>query len=414
MRKHGIEPGLMQVFRFYAWLRFSAFLFTIIPFFFIFGSINLLPFISWVPLFTGINIIILLGYLYLPQHEHFPGNWYVPFGIAYATICLLIEQNYLYIQRGIGQIQPFMYILLILVAWQYDFRAVIIYTISTILIEIALGISSSIDFIEFFGNSNTEVVVAYGTMFARAVTFIIIGFTVHHLVEAQRQQRQALSEANQKLVSHAATLEQLTISRERNRLSRELHDTLAHTLSAIAVQLDAVLTTWQDSIPEKGKTTLEQMLTTTRNGLNETRRVLRALRASPLEELGLANAIRTLAEDVAARGNLGLKLDVPENVDDLPPDIEQGFYRVAQESLENVIQHAQATQLSVHLESRDKQVTLSITDNGKGINPKKLPDERGLGIKGMKERAELMGASLQIQSPPQGGTTIKLTMEQKT
>jgi len=319
----------------------------------------------------------------------------------------------LFAQRGFGQASPFLYILLILVAWQYGFHMVILYTISTVILEIGLSYYLQIPEIIFSGLPNTEIVIAYGSIFARSVTFIIIGFTVNRLVEAQRQQRQALFEANQKLVSHAATLEQLTISRERNRLSRELHDTLAHTLSALAVQLDAVLTTWQD-IPEKVKDTLEQMLTTTRTGLNETRRALRALRASPLEELGLANAIRTLAEDVASRGNLALEIHVPENVDDLSPDIEQGFFRVAQESLENVVHHAQASRLSVNLESRDKQIILSISDNGKGIDHRKLPEERGLGIKGMKERAELMGATIQFQSPPQGGTTVILSMEQKT
>ncbi len=413
MQKHVIEPGLLQVFRFYAWLRFSVFLLTIIPFIFFLGSLDSLKYASWVTIFTGVNEIILLFYLYLPKREHLLGNWYIPLGIGYATLCLLIEQNLLFAQRGFGQASPFLYILLILVAWQYGFHMVILYTISTVILEIGLSYYLQIPEIIFSGLPNTEIVIAYGSIFARSVTFIIIGFTVNRLVEAQRQQRQALFEANQKLVSHAATLEQLTISRERNRLSRELHDTLAHTLSALAVQLDAVLTTWQD-IPEKVKDTLEQMLTTTRTGLNETRRALRALRASPLEELGLANAIRTLAEDVASRGNLALEIHVPENVDDLSPDIEQGFFRVAQESLENVVHHAQASRLSVNLESRDKQIILSISDNGKGIDHRKLPEERGLGIKGMKERAELMGATIQFQSPPQGGTTVILSMEQKT
>jgi signal transduction histidine kinase len=133
-----------------------------------------------------------------------------------------------------------------------------------------------------------------------------------------------------------------------------------------------------------------------------------------LEELGLAKAIRLLAEDVAARGNLTLDCDVPDNVDDFPADVELGFYRIAQETLENVIQHAQATRLSVSLTQKEKWLTLTIIDNGKGIDQTRLTDERRLGIKGMKERAELMGAILQIDVPPGGGTMIILKMEQKT
>lgn len=413
MQKHSIEPGLIQVFRFYAWLRLSAFLVTTIPFYIIFGSLNPIMYVSWVAAFVGINVFVLIVYLYAYHLERFLGSVYIPIGIGFATICLLFEQNLLYTERGFGHSQPFVYILLILVAWQYSFQTVILFTISTIVLEIAMNIFIPVPIFSISTFPNTEVMIIYGSMFARAVSFIIIGFTVHRLVEAQRAQHQALVEANQKLVRHAATLEQLTISRERNRLSRELHDTLAHTLSALAVQLDAVLSTWLD-IPDKGKITLEQMLTTTRNGLNETRRALRDLRASPLEELGLANAIRALAEDVAARGNVAFVLDVPENVDDLPPDVELGFYRVAQETLENMIQHAQATRLSVSLAEKNRLLTLTIVDNGKGIDRSRLSDERRLGIKGMMERAELMGATLQIDVPPGGGTMIILKMEQKT
>lgn len=412
MQKYSIEPGLLQVFRFYAWLRVSAFLVTTIPFFVIFGSLNPMIYASWITVFIAINVFILLGYLYGHHLEHFLGNIYIPIGIGFATICLLLEQNLLYTERGFGQSQPFVYILLILVAWQYSFQTVIFYTISTTLVELAINMFTPFSINTIFVFHDAESFIIYGSMFARAVSFIIIGFTVHSLVEAKRAQHQALAEANQKLVRHAATLEQLTISRERNRLSRELHDTLAHTLSALAVQLDAVLSTWLD-IPEKGKCTLEQMLTTTRNGLDETRRTLRALRASPLEELGLANAIRSLAEDVAARGNVSLELDVPENVDDFPPDVELGFYRVTQEALENTIQHAQATRISVSLIEKDKLLILTIIDNGKGIDRSRLSDERRLGIKGMQERAELMGATLKIDVPPGGGTVIILKMEQK-
>ncbi len=420
MQKHSIEPGLLQVFRFYAWLRLSAFLVTMIPFLFLFGSIEPLKVYSWISVFTGINVVLLLFYLHWPTLEQLLGNWFIPLGIGFATVCLLIEQSMVPFQRGFGQAQPFIFILLILVAWQYNFREVIIYTVITILVELGLDYSHQINVITVTTYSNPEIMISktenmfmYGTMFARAVSLIIIGYSVHRLVQAQRQQRRALAEANQKLVSHAATLEQLTISRERNRLSRELHDTLAHTLSALAVQLDAVLSTWHE-IPDKGKSTLEQMLTATRNGLNETRRALRALRASPLEELGLANAIRALAEDVAARANIALALEVPENIDDLAFDVEQGFYRVAQESLENVIQHAQATRLSVSLIKKDNQLTLTIFDNGKGMDKKHLSDAHGLGIKGMMERADLMGAAIQIDNPPGGGTMIILKMELKT
>ena len=158
-----------------------------------------------------------------------------------------------------------------------------------------------------------------------------------------------LFRSNQKLVSHAETVEQLTLSRERLRLSRELHDTLAHTLSAMAVQLDALTTIWHSS-PQRAEQMVEEMLQTTRTGLDETRRALSALRVSALEEMGLALALRVLAEDFSARNALQLEFNCPDLLRALSPDVEQSLYRIAQEALENIARHAKATQVKLHVE----------------------------------------------------------------
>jgi hypothetical protein len=140
MKKHRFEPGLLQVFRFYAWLRIAAFLVTTIPFWFFFGSLNPLFYFPWISVFVGSNVLILLMYLYEHHFERFLGKAYIPIAIGFATLCLSLEQNLLYTEHGFGQSQPFQYILLILVAWQYSFHTVILYTISTILLEIAINL----------------------------------------------------------------------------------------------------------------------------------------------------------------------------------------------------------------------------------------------------------------------------------
>jgi signal transduction histidine kinase len=246
-----------------------------------------------------------------------------------------------------------------------------------------------------------------GILFVQVVAFILVGYMIANLVKVQREQRQSLTEANIRLAQHASTLEQLTISRERNRLARELHDTLAHSLSAVAVQLEAIDTLLDTSSGEV-KSLLEQSLATTRNGLTETRRALQALRASPLEDLGLALAIRNLAESVASQSGLRLSLDVPERVENLSPELEQGIYRVAQEALENVALHAQAKMVNVQLCQNNNHLELTISDNGRGFDPENIDLLNQFGIQGMRERTEMLGGRLKLESRPKYGTTIQL------
>jgi signal transduction histidine kinase len=208
-------------------------------------------------------------------------------------------------------------------------------------------------------------------------------------------------------VDHAATLEQLTISRERNRLARELHDTLAHTLSGVAVQLEAVKSLWGVNA-EEARALLEQSLNHTRSGLTETRRALRALRATPLEDLGLALALRNLAETMAERSGLTLDLCIQENLNNLSSSIEQGIYRVAQEALENTARHAMARHVKVELVKNDENLILAIMDDGRGFDLHGVDTESHFGLRGMRERAEAMGGTLEVESRSVEGTTVRL------
>ena len=213
----------------------------------------------------------------------------------------------------------------------------------------------------------------------------------------------------------AVALEELTISRERNRLARELHDTLAHSLSAVAVQLEAVRSLWAVD-PDGARDMLDQADGTARTGLTEARRALQDLRATPLKDLGLGLALRELAETAAERAGASLQLQLSEQPPDgLSPFAEQGIYRIAQEALENVVRHSGAKALSVSLQHSDGQATLQIGDDGLGTDyadasPHQAGGPRGLGIRGMRERAELIGGTLQITSEVGQGTRVMLTV----
>ena len=413
MKSGSVEPGLLRVFRWYAGLRLALYLLAGLRFLFrpdISSRIEFdpLPYL-WL---TLLGMATLLIYLSLPWLQRKMGRAYLPVGIILAASSLILERLFTpSFAIWFWQLDPFFYVILILVAWQYDFRAVLLFTLGTSALEITLNllIPQQIIILEQI-EGITNQMIAIGSLILRTFSFLIIGFVITRLVSAQRQQRKALAEANLKLVQYAATVEQLTISRERNRLSRELHDTLAHTLSALVVQIDAVIAVWEP-IPARAREMLEGMLETTRRGLDETRRSLRALRAAPLEEMGLALALSALAEDFAARNGMSLELDVQDDINNLSPEIEHGFYRVAQEVLENVVQHAGAQQVRVRLEEYNDSLTLTIADDGRGFDTGTEPSEHQLGLQGMYERAELIGAELEVISEMEEGTLVRLSKE---
>lgn len=147
------------------------------------------------------------------------------------------------------------------------------------------------------------------------------------------------------------------------------------------------------------------------NPLTETRRALRALRASPLEELGLALAVRSLAESVAEQTGDSLDWQGPERVDNLVPAMEQSVYRVAQEALANVAKHTSAQHLSVQLVQNNGRLTLQVADDGGGFELDRVNAAHHFGLKGMRERAEMVGGVLSVTSQPGSGTTVQLVIE---
>jgi signal transduction histidine kinase len=254
-------------------------------------------------------------------------------------------------------------------------------------------------------------------MVLQAAMMLIVGYIIVWLVSIQRTQRAALAEAyerqaeaNRRLKQYTATLEELTISRERNRLARELHDTLAHSLSAVTVQLEAVRSLWETN-PEKARHLLEEADDSVRRGLTEARRALQALRASPLQERGLVVALQGLAETAAERCGARLELHLAAEMEGgLPTTIEQGVYRIAQEALENVVRHAEARTLAVHLERNGDELALTVRDDGQGITGEAPAARERLGIRGMEERAHVLGGQIEIDSRQGQGTRVHLTV----
>ena len=301
---------------------------------------------------------------------------------------------------------------MLFVAWQFNLRAVFLY-FGAVLGTLFLFFWQN----QLFANPELAISSINITLFVTLITMLLPGYLIAHLMTQQRQQRAALTNAaeeqartNEQLVHYAASLEELTISRERNRLARELHDTLAHSLSAVTVQLGAVETLWEND-PDEAKALLAQADGSARDGLDEARRALQALRASPLEDLGLVFALEALAKEAAARTNTTLHLDLPKmNLTFLEPHIEQSIYRVAQEALENSVRHASAKNLWVSLIESSEQLELNIKDDGQGFNQSASTPSGHFGITGMEERAHVIGGTLQVNGLVGEGTTVQLVV----
>lgn len=198
---------------------------------------------------------------------------------------------------------------------------------------------------------------------------------------------------------------QLGALEERNRLAREIHDTLAQGLTAVSLQLesaDAMLEAGTES--ERVRQHVQQALALTRANLEEARRSVMDLRATPLEGRTLNEALAELARQMEAPVRFSVSGSRP-----LPPHIEIGLYRVVQEALTNVTRHAQATQVTLALLLTPEQVDLVIVDDGQGFNLADVADNR-FGLVGLQERVKLLNGRFHLESSPGAGTRLEVTI----
>jgi len=410
---HPIEPGLLQVFQWFVGARLALLLLSLLV-----KLILQEPRVLRYPTLGVVESSFLLIYLSWPWRRKRLGRAYLPLALLVAAVGPILEQAVtvaLRVRSGVPaasaasdlwQLILMLFVPLIFVSWQYRFWSVLAFCAGTALLDLALYVPLALIGSVRYAN-------VFALVFVRSVLFTLVGYVVARLMRSQRAQREALARANDQLAHYATTLEQLTISRERNRLARELHDTLAHTLSAVAVQLEATNSLW-DHDPAEAQAMLRGALTATREGLGEARRAIHALRATPLEDLGLGLAIRGLAESVATRAGLALDVQVAEHISGLQPAVEQAVYRIADEALVNVAQHADARHLTVGLAHDDGWLTMTIADDGRGFDVTALTVEGHYGLRGMRERTRMIGGTLKIESQPGQGTAVRLRMELET
>ena len=201
---------------------------------------------------------------------------------------------------------------------------------------------------------------------------------------------------------------------ERNRLAREIHDTLAQGLAAISLQIETAEVHLQGGTePERARQAVHKALALTQDSLEEARRSVLDLRAAPLEGRTLTEAMALMLDEVSRDGRLKVRFETVGAARPLPSRIEVGIYRIAQEALSNVLSHAEADQVTVRLVSTPEEILLSIEDNGLGFEPSEAPRER-YGLVGISERARLLGGQAKVESSAGLGTRISIRVPVST
>lgn len=208
----------------------------------------------------------------------------------------------------------------------------------------------------------------------------------------QQQAKLALRRLSDKLVTAQ--------EEERRNLSRELHDELGQSMSAMLMELSRLET--KLSKDEQSREMFASVRESAEGCVAKIRDLSLALRPAMLDEIGLLPAVRWHAREVTRRTGVPVEVTADEADDDLPEAYRTCIYRVVQEALHNCVKHAHASQVRVAMQHRKDGFAMSISDNGVGFNPKQ---EKGLGLLGIAERVSQLGGRFQIASEPGGGTT---------
>jgi two-component system NarL family sensor kinase len=197
---------------------------------------------------------------------------------------------------------------------------------------------------------------------------------------------------------------------ERNRLAREIHDTIAQSLAALTMQLEVADTRASALDDPRLRDAVTRSLTLARSTLEEARNSVLELRAAPLEGRTLAQALRTLGEELKGEaGPLEVRVVSELNGEDLPAAIEIGLYRIAEQALANVVRHAGATRVTLRLARESRAIRLQVEDDGAGFDVDAVPAGR-FGLLGMRERARLLGGGLRLESSPGKGTVVNVAI----
>jgi signal transduction histidine kinase len=252
---------------------------------------------------------------------------------------------------------------------------------------------------------NTEIISA---LFLFGLCVACISIMIKAL-QREYDSRQKLALAHNKLREYAMLAEDKATLDERNRIAREIHDSLGHALTAQSIQLDNAIAFWQLE-PTKAYNFLTEAKTLVTTALREIRYSVATMRADPLQEQNLEIAIATLLKEFSQRTTIvpqcHILLPYP-----LSKEVKTTLYRIVQEALTNISKHSEATKVVVELQAFPEHLSLLIKDNGKGFDPQQ--NTTGFGLQGVRERVAALAGYLQMSSDFDRGCTITVNIPRK-
>ena len=239
----------------------------------------------------------------------------------------------------------------------------------------------------------------YGLLFGLSLVFVLL---LMNAIISERQSRERLASANDRLRQYALRIEDQATLQERTRIAREIHDSLGHSLTALNLQLETALKLWQSN-PTKAQTFLAQAKNLGSQALQDVRQSVSTMRRDPLQGRSLSQAIASLAEDFHRSTGI-LPSQHVQLTDSIPTDVSTAIYRILQEALTNISKYASANQVKIQLIATTTNLELTVQDNGRGFNLDQ--NTTGFGLQSMRDRTVALGGYFNINSTLGQGCTI--------
>lgn len=374
-------------------------------------GIKTLPFTPWsVAFLPFFSFLILIGLMQIKGREQWNNFFILSYGIVQLALCSIII-NYL----GASYNGIVLLVIADLLVCGQNTKL----KISFIIVLLAMYVFSGIG--QFFGKNEQDffqIYLNYYNTDARKVVLWLKNMLVSgnnlffmlymimliriQILENERisllnrkldEANEKLQRANLKLEEYAKESEKMARSMERNRLAREIHDTLGHVLTGIIAGIDASLTLMEIS-PNEAKKQLEVVGGIARQGIKDVRRSVNALKPDALERLSLEDAIKQIIEETKQISNAEVIFNNKADLSNLAEDETETIYRIIQESITNSLRHGKADKIQISICRVYNIITITICDNGVGCKELK----KGFGLRHMAERIEMLNGSLEYKS----------------
>ena len=386
-------------------------------------SIKTIPLTDSSALFATLAVAVPSLYDYFKNTHEF--RW-VALGLYFIFVFLLLARQQVFTQSHISiplylAIQTFLVLSLLALPPHIEFTTILFFVLSAIATMLQPGKKGYL-WIAFF--TIATAIFLYFNLGLQAALYALPINTGGYLffgtfsasatkAEIARKESQILLEdltaAHLKLQTYAAQAEELAVAEERNRLAREMHDTLGHRLTVGIVQLEGA-ERFVDVEPERARIMLVTVKQQMREALSELRQAVATLREPLQADLSIGNALKSLGQNFQNATGTEVKMAFAHNIPELPNEYRVAIYRAAQEALTNIQRHARAKQIHISLliNTKDKTLDLTVKDDGIGFPVK--ADKLGFGLRGIQERATQLKGIMRLEENPDGGAQLCLCL----